>query len=84
MIVFAQGKVRGLTTGSSMWLAAGVGLACGLGEWAIAGLTAMLSLCIIVAIRKLERRAGTYDKEGAPEGEVQDGDEDRGARPDAL
>lgn len=63
MIVFAQGKVRGLTTGSSMWLAAGVGLACGVGEWAIAGLTTITSLAIIVALRKLERQAGTHQKQ---------------------
>lgn len=61
LIVFSQGKVRGLTTGASMWVAAAIGLACGLGEWLIAGTTAILALIIIALVRKLEKRAGTYD-----------------------
>ncbi|KIN70580.1 MgtC family protein [Sulfitobacter noctilucae] len=61
LIVFSQGKVRGLTTGASMWVAAAIGVACGLGEWSIAGMTVLLALIIITLIRKLEQRAGTYD-----------------------
>jgi len=61
MIVFSQGKVRGLTTGASMWVAAAVGVACGLGEWMIAGMTVTLTLIIIALVRKLEQHAGTYD-----------------------
>lgn len=61
LIVFSQGKVRGLTTGASMWVAAAIGVACGLGEWVIAGTTVILSLIIIALIRRLEKRAGTYD-----------------------
>lgn len=61
LIVFSQGKVRGLTTGASMWVAAAVGVACGLGEWTIAGMTVLLSLIIIALVRKLEKQAGTYD-----------------------
>jgi putative Mg2+ transporter-C (MgtC) family protein len=63
LIVFSQGKVRGLTTGASMWVAAAVGVACGLGEWIIAGMTVTLALIIIALVRKLEKRAGTYDGE---------------------
>jgi putative Mg2+ transporter-C (MgtC) family protein len=64
LIVFAKGKVRGLTTGASMWLAAAIGLACGLGEWTIAVLTTALALVVIVVLRWLERRAGTYEDRG--------------------
>jgi len=60
LIVFSKGKVRGLTTGASMWIAAAVGVACGLGEWSIAGMTTILALIIIALVRKLEKRAGTY------------------------
>ncbi len=59
LIVFAQGKVHGLTTGASMWLAAAVGVACGLGEWAIAGLTTGLALIVIAVLRQFEKAAGT-------------------------
>ncbi|WP_322867965.1 MgtC/SapB family protein [Aquicoccus sp. G2-2] len=61
LIVFSQGKVRGLTTGASMWVAAAIGVACGLGEWIIAGITVVLALIIIALVRKLEKHAGTYD-----------------------
>lgn len=64
LIVFSQGKVHGLTTGASMWVAAAVGVACGLGEWVIAGLTVCLALIITALVRKLEQRAGTYQDDG--------------------
>ncbi|WP_050527388.1 MgtC/SapB family protein [Pseudorhodobacter aquimaris] len=67
LIVFTQGKVRGLTTGASMWVAAAVGVACGLGEWTIAGMTVSLALIIIGLVRKLEKKAGTYDTSENPE-----------------
>lgn len=60
LIVFSQGKVRGLTTGASMWVAAAIGVACGLGEWTIAGIAVILALIIIMIVRKLEKKAGTY------------------------
>lgn len=63
LIVFSQGKVRGLTTGASMWVAAAIGVACGLGEWAIAATTTVLTLIIIALVRKLEKHAGTYDED---------------------
>ncbi|MBB3995661.1 putative membrane protein YhiD involved in acid resistance [Sulfitobacter undariae] len=44
-----------------MWVAAAVGVACGLGEWIIAGMTVLLALIIIGLVRKLEKKAGTYD-----------------------
>ncbi|HMB10753.1 MgtC/SapB family protein, partial [Saliniramus sp.] len=35
-IIRARGGVKGLTTGAGMWLAGAVGLACGLGAYAVA------------------------------------------------
>ncbi|WP_380058002.1 MgtC/SapB family protein [Falsihalocynthiibacter sp. SS001] len=70
MIVFSQGKVRGLTTGASMWVAAAIGVACGLGEWTIAGLTTALALVIIAIIRVLEKYAGTYEAASHEEDET--------------
>lgn len=51
MIVFSQGKVKGLTTGTSLWLASAVGLACGFGMWLIGVVTTALALCIIRLIK---------------------------------
>lgn len=57
LIVFSKGNVRGLTTGARMWVAAALGVARGLGEWAIAGMAVALALIIIVLVRKLGKRA---------------------------
>lgn len=46
MIVLSRGQVRNLTTGAGMWLAAAVGLACGLGLWPLALTVALLTLAI--------------------------------------
>jgi len=56
MIVFAQGRVRGLTTGAGMWLSASVGLASGLGLWSLAGLSTLLALVVTRLLGNLERR----------------------------
>ncbi len=44
MIVLSRGRVRNLTTGAGLWLAAAVGLAAGNGYWAIAAVAALLGL----------------------------------------
>lgn len=62
MVVFAKGTVRGLKTGTSMWLCASVGLACGIGEWSLAALTTLLALIVITLLRLAEKKAGTYRK----------------------
>lgn len=65
MIVFAQGKVKGLTTGTSLWLAAAVGVSAGLGVWLMAGATTILALVIIRLVKLGERKLGTEDKSHA-------------------
>lgn len=54
MIVFAQGKVRGLTTGTSLWLAAAIGLSAGFGMWYMAALTTVMALMIIRLVKMAE------------------------------
>ncbi|WP_121068056.1 MgtC/SapB family protein [Chachezhania antarctica] len=46
LIVFAKGEIKGLTTGASLWLAASVGLCCGLGLWALALIATVPALAI--------------------------------------
>lgn len=58
MIVFSQGKVKGLTTGTSLWLAAAVGVSAGLGVWMMAVLATVLALIIIRGIKFAEDKAG--------------------------
>lgn len=47
MIVFSKGEVRGLTTGASLWLAASIGLAAGLGLWPLAIGATVLGLLVV-------------------------------------
>jgi putative Mg2+ transporter-C (MgtC) family protein len=56
MIVLSRGKVRNLTTGAGMWLAAATGLGVGLGLWPIALLAAVLGLVIVRLVGRLERQ----------------------------
>jgi putative Mg2+ transporter-C (MgtC) family protein len=46
MIFLTRGRVRNLTTGAGMWLAAAIGLAAGLGYWPIAVMAAVLGFAI--------------------------------------
>ncbi|SDY34683.1 MgtC/SapB family protein [Citreimonas salinaria] len=57
MIVFAKGKVQGLTTGTSLWLCAAIGLAIGFGMWVMAAMTAALALIIIRLVKTMEDSA---------------------------
>lgn len=73
LIVFARGKIHGLTTGAGLWLAGAIGLACGLGLWPIAVMATALGLLVLYLLRRLENRLN-------PEGDAElakDGDQTR-------
>ena len=53
MIVLSRGRVRNLTTGAGMWLAASIGLAAGLGLWPIAAIAALLGFLILGLLGRL-------------------------------
>jgi putative Mg2+ transporter-C (MgtC) family protein len=57
LVVFARGKVRGLTTGASLWLTAAVGVSSGLGMWLLAGLSTALALVITRLVKLMEEAA---------------------------
>jgi putative Mg2+ transporter-C (MgtC) family protein len=62
-----KGKVRGLTTASSIWLAAAVGMTCGLKLYALAVSGVVIALLILGACRYLEDaldRAAGVDHNG--------------------
>jgi putative Mg2+ transporter-C (MgtC) family protein len=58
MIVLSRGRVKNLTTGAMMWLAAAIGLAVGFGFWPIAGLAALIGLLIARLLHWLSNRVG--------------------------
>ncbi|HWK64613.1 MAG TPA: MgtC/SapB family protein [Rhizobiaceae bacterium] len=68
-ILFARGKVQGLTTGAGMWLAGVIGLACGFGLWQIAGFVTLVALIVLGLMWKLEDRLGLRGNEPRKEDE---------------
>ncbi len=53
-------KVKGLTTAGSIWVAAAMGTAAGLGEYALAASATIASLLVLVVLRPLSRRLDEY------------------------
>jgi len=65
----SAGTVYGLTTAGTIWLAAALGAACGLGYWSVAAVAAAISLLILVLgvpIEKQIRRIDRDDKTDEP------------------
>lgn len=54
-IIRSGGKVEGLTTGASVWLAGALGLACGAGFYIMAGVACAFSVVILVLLSRVER-----------------------------
>lgn len=61
IVFFDDNKVHGLTTGAGLWLAAAIGLACGLGFWSIALLAALVGLFVLTLLRRVQVRIGLKD-----------------------
>lgn len=61
-IIFARGRVKGLTTGAGLWLAGAIGLAAGLGFWQIAGFATLLAVLILGLMHPLEKVVLPPDK----------------------
>jgi len=55
-IIFAKGKITGITTGAGMWLAAAVGLSSGLGRWSIAIIATVIAVAMLIFLGKLEQK----------------------------
>lgn len=54
-IIQGGGRIQGLTTGAGVWLVGAVGLACGVGLFAVATVTAVLGFVIVTLLGALER-----------------------------
>ena len=49
-------KVHGLTTATTVWIAAGLGIACGLADWVVVTTGLVLALVILIGLKRFERR----------------------------
>jgi putative Mg2+ transporter-C (MgtC) family protein len=55
LIFSRNGSVRNVTTGASMWLAGAIGMACGVGQIALAALAAVMVVVVLALIGRMER-----------------------------
>lgn len=62
--------VHGMTTAATIWVNAAIGMAAGLGQFALATLTAVLTLIVLAVLPPIEayfeRRAGLTDRHRPP------------------
>jgi putative Mg2+ transporter-C (MgtC) family protein len=56
-IIRARGHVEGITTAASIWVAGAVGLACGIGEFVLAGLTILAALVALEGLGLVKKQA---------------------------
>jgi putative Mg2+ transporter-C (MgtC) family protein len=61
-IIRGNGGVKGLTTGAGMWLAGSIGVAAGLGQFAIGAIAAILGLIVMYVVGKAEAMADGQGK----------------------
>jgi putative Mg2+ transporter-C (MgtC) family protein len=50
--------VHGLTTAATVWIAAGLGIACALGAWMLVGAAIAITLLVLFVLPWLERVTG--------------------------
>ena len=54
-IFFARGQVHNLTSAANIWLAAGLGIAAGAGEYVLVAIALAFGVIIVTGVRLLER-----------------------------
>ncbi len=65
-IIQSRGKVTGLTTGASMWLAGAIGVAAGTGLYSIAIYVAVLAFLILAGLQRLSQHINPEDVKERP------------------
>jgi putative Mg2+ transporter-C (MgtC) family protein len=54
-IIQDRGGVRGLTTAATIWLVASIGMACGAGYYALAAISALLAVLVLLGLGRIEK-----------------------------
>jgi putative Mg2+ transporter-C (MgtC) family protein len=62
-ILFSEGRIKGLTTASSIWVASALGMAVGLGEFWLAGAAALLVFVVLWLFVPLDHLIDTLGRE---------------------
>ena len=55
VILEDKGRITGLTTAATIWFSAALGMACGLGEFGLAGFTTLVALLVLLLFTRIER-----------------------------
>lgn len=77
-----QNRLRLATTGASVWAAGAIGIACGLGLFALAGLATLLTLFVLTGIGVVERALkARRARQATSEQDSGGGEDDTGSRP---
>jgi len=65
-VIFKDGGfVSGLTTAATIWIAAAMGMALGIGEYALAGVTLAMALIVLSLFEKIQDLIDTFHQERA-------------------
>jgi putative Mg2+ transporter-C (MgtC) family protein len=62
-ILFSEGRIKGMTTASSIWVASALGMAIGLGEFWLAGAAALLVFVVLWLFVPLDNLVDTLGRE---------------------
>jgi putative Mg2+ transporter-C (MgtC) family protein len=60
-------RVRGLTTAASIWIVAGLGVACGAGHWRTGLLASAFTLAVLMGGRRIEQLLASWSGAEAEE-----------------
>ena len=63
VIMFAEGRVKGLTTASAVWVAAAIGMAIGLDRYELAFVVALLTLIVLWGFARFDKWLETRGRE---------------------
>ncbi|MDF2772616.1 MAG: MgtC/SapB family protein, partial [Geminicoccaceae bacterium] len=73
VILHAEGRnVIGLTTATTIWVAAALGVACGVGHWVLAATAVGITLFVLVVGRWVEEGIGKLRDDGNGKDEPRD------------
>ena len=61
-IIRDRGGILGLTTAATIWLVASIGMACGAGFYALAAVSTLIAVIVLIGLGKLEKPLGRYSK----------------------
>ena len=57
-IIQDRGGVHGLTTAATIWLVASIGMACGAGFYALAAISTLIAVIVLIGLGQLEKSFG--------------------------